>query len=104
MNQDRFLYSIDYSWEENGLGILSQWLPDVMEELDEIFRYCKDSDFVFENGKDYKSQTERILEALNLYIKRIFGIDESESYDYSAVNKMFPKDLKIYLKKVACYP
>lgn len=40
MNLDRFLYSIDYSWEENGVGILSKWLPDTIEELDELLKYC----------------------------------------------------------------
>jgi hypothetical protein len=37
-------------------------------------------------------------------VKRIFGVDESETYDYQFVNKAFPIDFKIYLKKIACYP
>jgi hypothetical protein len=42
MNKDRFMYSIDFSWEENGFEILSNWLPDVIEDLDTIFRFTKD--------------------------------------------------------------
>lgn len=104
MNHDKFFYSIDFSWEENGLGILSQWLPDIFDEVDKIFSYCRSSRLVFQNAENCGEEIERILQALSLYIKRIFGIDESESFDYAAVNKIFPKDLKTYLKKVACYP
>lgn len=45
-----------------------------------------------------------MLDSLSHYIKRIFGIDESESFNYAVVNSIFPRELKIYLKKVACYP
>ena len=31
-------------------------------------------------------------------------MDESETFDYQLVNKMFPISFKIYIKKIACYP
>jgi len=34
----------------------------------------------------------------------VFGVDESETYDYQFVNKAFPIDFKVYIKKLACYP
>lgn len=45
-----------------------------------------------------------IVDALTNYIKRVFGVDESETYDYQTVNKVFPIDFKIFMKKIACYP
>jgi hypothetical protein len=76
------MYSIDFSWEENGFEILSQWLPDVIEYLDGIFRLFKNPSSGFQNDPESNDQIGRILDALSLYIKRIFGIDESESFDY----------------------
>lgn len=35
---------------------------------------------------------------------RIFGVDQSEEFDYRIVNKLFPIAFKIYVKKIACYP
>ena len=41
---------------------------------------------------------------ISLYIQRILGVDQSESFDYKLVNQILPIDLKIYIKKIACYP
>ena len=79
-------------------------MPDVIEEIDCIFRYIKSPPSGFQNDPNSPCMIKSIVDALSLYIKRIFGIDESESFNYQIVNKYFPKDLKIYLKKAACYP
>lgn len=39
-----------------------------------------------------------------MYLKRIFGVDESESFDYQVVNKVFAREFKEYIKKIVCYP
>ena len=35
---------------------------------------------------------------------RIFGVDQSDEFDYQIVNKIFPISFKVYVKKSACYP
>jgi hypothetical protein len=110
MNKDKFFQASYFNWELNASDILSQWLPEQTEALDRLFRLVQGSagggglDYLFTNDADATVDSQFIVEQVTMYIKRIFGIDESETFDYSMVNKVFSRDFKIYIKKVACYP
>ena len=45
-----------------------------------------------------------VREILYLYILRIFGVDQSDEFDYKIVNRSFPISFKVYIKKITCYP
>lgn len=46
------MYSIDFSWEENGFDILSNWMPDVIEDLDSMLRFSKSQQLYLSSDKD----------------------------------------------------
>ena len=104
MNNDKFLFTSAFCWDLNAMEILSQWVPDVTENIDTIFRSLFQSPYKFDFDLSDEVDSSFIIDALTNYVKRVFGVDESETYDYSNVNKVFPIDFKIFLKKVACYP
>ena len=45
-----------------------------------------------------------IRNILYLYILRIYGVDNSDEFEYKIVNMTFPVSFKVYIKKIACYP
>ena len=104
MNKDKFLYTSSFNWEMNAYEIFKQWIPDLTDHIDSIMKYIQKADYVFSNDELKQSDSQMIRNCVLLYILRIFGIDQSEEFDYHLVNKMFPIDFKIYIKKIACYP
>ncbi|CDW89406.1 p53 regulated pa26 nuclear protein [Stylonychia lemnae] len=104
MNNDKFLFSSYFSWDLNAIEILSQWAPDITENLDSIFRLILQSEYKFSHDETNRVDSQYMIDCISMYVKRIFGVDESESFDYQMVNKVFPVAFKIFVKKVACYP
>ena len=49
LNQDKFLYSQNFSWDLNALEILSPFAPDTVERIDSIFRLLLQNEYQFEN-------------------------------------------------------
>lgn len=82
MNNDKFLFSSYFSWDLNAFEILSQWAPDVTENMDAIFRYVFSSDYKFTYDDANKADSSFIIDCIHMYIKRVFGVDESETFDY----------------------
>jgi len=66
-----------------------------------VISLLRSQEYRFQNSTAESSSY--ITQALTFYIQRIFGIDFYD-YDYAEVNKVLPISLKVYIKKVACYP
>ena len=79
-------------------------MPDITEAMDSIIKYTNSHDYTFSNDSNRRLDSFEIRLSIIRYIQRILGIDQSEDYDYSLVNKILPIDLKVYIKKITCYP
>lgn len=106
MNKDKFLFTNKYSWAMNAQELFQNWVPELTEQLDNIFQYAfRGTDYEFTaDSLDVPLDSQGIKEIMYLYILRIFGVDQSDEFDYGIVNHVFPIPLKIYIKKITCYP
>uniref|UniRef100_A0A8C9RNR8 Si:zfos-80g12.1 n=1 Tax=Scleropages formosus TaxID=113540 RepID=A0A8C9RNR8_SCLFO len=84
----------DYSWEDHGFSLVNRLYSDIGHLLDERFRMV--ASLPSPRGPDLKR-------AIWNYIHCILGI-RYDDYDYGEVNQLLERELKLYIKTVACYP
>uniref|UniRef100_A0A1A8QJV8 Sestrin 3 n=1 Tax=Nothobranchius pienaari TaxID=704102 RepID=A0A1A8QJV8_9TELE len=84
----------DYSWEDHGFSLVNRLYSDIGHLLDVRFRSVATLPSV--HSPDLKR-------AIWNYIHCVLGI-RYDDYDYGEVNRLLARDLKHYIKAVACYP
>ncbi|KAG7484207.1 hypothetical protein MATL_G00046840 [Megalops atlanticus] len=84
----------DYSWEVHGFSLVNRLYSDIGHLLDERFR--KVASLPSPREPDLKR-------AIWNYIHCMFGI-RYDDYDYGEVNQLLERELKLYIKTVACFP
>uniref|UniRef100_A0A8C6K919 Sestrin 4 n=1 Tax=Nothobranchius furzeri TaxID=105023 RepID=A0A8C6K919_NOTFU len=84
----------DYSWEDHGFSLVNRLYSDIGHLLDVRFRSVATLPSV--HSPDLKR-------AIWNYIHCVLGI-RYDDYDYGEVNRLLARDLKLYIKAVACYP
>ncbi|XP_036380369.1 sestrin-3-like [Megalops cyprinoides] len=84
----------DYSWEVHGFSLVNRLYSDIGHLLDERFR--KVASLPSPREPDLKR-------AIWNYIHCMFGI-RYDDYDYGEVNQLLKRELKLYIKTVACFP
>uniref|UniRef100_A0A3B3Q9W2 Sestrin 4 n=1 Tax=Paramormyrops kingsleyae TaxID=1676925 RepID=A0A3B3Q9W2_9TELE len=84
----------DYSWEDHGFSLVNRLYSDIGHLLDERFRCV--AALPFPRGPDLRR-------AVWNYIHCMFGI-RYDDYDYGEVNQLLERELKLYIKAVACFP
>lgn len=92
----------DYSWEDHGFSLINRLYPDVGQLLDEKFQVVYNLTYntiAMHCGVD----TSMLRRAIWNYVHCVFGI-RYDDYDYGEVNQLLERNLKIYIKTVACYP
>ncbi|XP_067867812.1 sestrin-2 isoform X2 [Heterodontus francisci] len=92
----------DYSWEDHGYSLINRLYPEVGQLLDEKFQVVYNLTYntmAMHCGVD----TSMLRRAIWNYIHCVFGI-RYDDYDYGEVNQLLERNLKIYIKTVACYP
>ncbi|XP_028316366.1 sestrin-2 isoform X2 [Gouania willdenowi] len=92
----------DYSWEDHGFSLVNRLLPDVGQLLDEKFQIVSNLTYhrmAMHEGVD----TQTLRKALWNYIHCLYGI-RYDDYDYSSVNVLLERSLKVFVKTMACYP
>ena len=112
-------HNCEYSWKDQGYGLLSQFYSGSALLLDNLFSLLfsiQPSPYVFcvkyfnlmkkltlnqrsENGLI----TEQFKEAVWNYVHRILGIIHDD-YDYHNVNILLSRHLKSFIKKAVCKP
>lgn len=100
MNKDKFLYTSQINWQMNAQELFQSWAPELTELLDQAFKHT----FKCAQFSDSLLNESPISEVLSLYLLRVYGVDQSEEFDYQIVNRIFPIAFKVYIKKIACYP
>ncbi|XP_013861017.1 sestrin-3 [Austrofundulus limnaeus] len=95
-DEDRFqvLRVQDYSWEDHGFSLVNRLYSDIGHLLDDRFRSVATLPSM--HSPDLKR-------AIWNYIHCVLGI-RYDDYDYGEVNQLLARDLKLYIKAVACYP
>ncbi|KAL0974177.1 hypothetical protein UPYG_G00216620 [Umbra pygmaea] len=94
--EDRFqvFWVQDYSWDDHGFSLVNRLYSDIGHKLDERFRRVMDLP---------SSHSPDLKRAIWNYIHCMLGI-RCDDYNYGEINKWLVKDLKLYIKSVACYP
>ncbi|MEQ2183638.1 hypothetical protein GOODEAATRI_000116 [Goodea atripinnis] len=84
----------DYSWEVHGFSLINRLYSDIGHLLDDRFRSVTSLPSL------HSSDLKR---AIWNYIHYVLGI-RYDDYDYGEVNQLLERDLKLYIKAVACFP
>lgn len=84
----------DYSWEDHGFSLVNRLYSDIGHLLDDRFRSVASLPSL--HSPDLKR-------AIWNYIHCVLGI-RYDDYDYGEVNQLLERDLKLYIKAVACCP
>ncbi|XP_030890982.1 sestrin-2 isoform X3 [Leptonychotes weddellii] len=92
----------DYTWEDHGYSLIQRLYPEGGQLLDEKFQAACSLTYntmAMHSGVD----TSVLRRAIWNYIHCVFGI-RYDDYDYGEVNQLLERNLKVYIKTVACYP
>ncbi|XP_054648572.1 sestrin-3 isoform X4 [Dunckerocampus dactyliophorus] len=84
----------DYSWEDHGFSLVNRLYSDIGHLLDDRFRSV--TALSLQHSPDLKR-------AIWNYIHCVLGI-RYDDYDYGEVNQLLERDLKLFVKAVACFP
>uniref|UniRef100_A0A3Q3SVI4 Sestrin 4 n=1 Tax=Mastacembelus armatus TaxID=205130 RepID=A0A3Q3SVI4_9TELE len=84
----------DYSWEDHGFSLVNRLYSDIGHLLDDRFRSVTTLP---------SSSCPDLKRAIWNYIHCVLGI-RYDDYDYGEVNQLLERDLKLYIKAVACFP
>ncbi|KAM3866815.1 sestrin-3 [Diretmus argenteus] len=84
----------DYSWEDHGFSLVNRLYSDIGHLLDDRFRSVTTLP---------SSHSPDLKRAIWNYIHCVLGI-RYDDYDYGEVNQLLERDLKLYIKAVACFP
>eukprot|EP00301_Raphidiophrys_heterophryoidea_P021930 c6207_g1_i1.p1 GENE.c6207_g1_i1~~c6207_g1_i1.p1 ORF type:complete len:565 (+),score=96.14 c6207_g1_i1:152-1846(+) len=94
--------SVNWSWNENAYETARHVLPDAAAALDAQFSFIQVMTDRSINGID-TGTTAPFRNAVWFYTHRMFGIIHDD-YNYQLLNKLLPRKLKHYIKRVACTP
>ncbi|KAK7922449.1 hypothetical protein WMY93_009351 [Mugilogobius chulae] len=84
----------DYSWEDHGFSLVNRLYSDIGHLLDDRFRSVATLPSLHSHD---------LRRAIWNYTHCVLGI-RYDDYDYGEVNHLLERDLKFYIKAVACFP
>lgn len=94
--------SQDCSWEEHGFSLVSELYNNVADLLDDKFKTAYSLTY-FTCGHETHVDTFPFRRGVWNYLHCLYGI-RHDDYDYSQINQLLERNLKMFLKTVACYP
>jgi sestrin len=54
--------------------------------------------------KSLEGKTELLREALHNYVRNVLQLNWKDDFDYNMMNYILPIVVKVYLKKIVCFP
>lgn len=96
------LKSQDCSWEDTGYSLMHQLYTEVGDILDDKFKTAYSMTY-YTCGHQTHVDTYLFRQAVWNYLHCLFGI-RHDDYDYGQINSLLERNLKSFLKTVACYP
>ncbi|KAK7080084.1 Sestrin-1, partial [Halocaridina rubra] len=94
--------SQDCSWEEHGFSLVSELYSEVGDILDDKFKTAYSLTY-YTCGNKTDVDTFPFRRAVWNYLHCLYGI-RHDDYDYSQINQLLERKLKMFLKTVSCYP
>ncbi|CAJ0956593.1 unnamed protein product, partial [Mesorhabditis belari] len=92
----------EFSWDQHGYVILEDLYNEVTGKLDEKFNLTQN--LTYKTMGQYEDvDTSAYRMAVWNYIQALYGI-RHDDYDYSEVNTMLSREMKTFIKTVACFP
>ncbi|XP_053469214.1 sestrin-2 [Ictalurus furcatus] len=92
----------DYSWEDHGFSLMNRLYGEMAQLLDEKFQVVYALTY-HTMAMHTDVDTSTLRKALWNYIHCIYGI-RYDDYDYGEVNQLLERNMKVYVKTVACHP
>jgi len=92
----------DFSWEDQGYSLASRLYMDFGSLLDDRFNAAQQLTYNMV-GSNTEVDTTVFRRAVWNFIHCVYGI-RHDDYDYSAVSQLVEKNLRAYIKLVACNP
>ncbi|KAK4289566.1 hypothetical protein Pmani_037474 [Petrolisthes manimaculis] len=96
------LKSQDCSWEEHGFSLVSELYCSVADILDDKFKTAYDLTY-YTCGLKTHIDTFPFRRGVWNYLHCLYGI-RHDDYDYSQINHLLDRNLKLFLKTVSCFP
>ena len=101
-HDDNTIHLYDFNWDKHGYACLSRYYPGIEKKMDAVFKRAYTmTDFSINNKPNLDTEPFRI--AVWHYTFRLYGVN-NDSYEYRFVNVYLPVKLKIFIKKLVCYP
>ncbi|XP_069982326.1 sestrin-2 isoform X1 [Penaeus vannamei] len=94
--------SQDCSWEEHGFSLVSELYSEVADILDNKFKTAYNMTY-YTCGHKTHVDTFLFRQAVWNYLHCLYGI-RHDDYDYSQINQLLERNLKMFLKTVTCFP
>ncbi|CAK9290354.1 unnamed protein product [Gordionus sp. m RMFG-2023] len=92
----------DYTWEHHGFSLVSRLCSDLGPLLDDKFKTAYHLTYST-MGKVHNVDTSMFRRAIWNYIHCMYGI-RHDDYDYGLVNQLLARNLKRFVKTLACFP
>ncbi|KAJ6215777.1 hypothetical protein RDWZM_010277 [Blomia tropicalis] len=92
----------DYQWEDQGFSLSNLLYPDIGKFLDEKFKVGYNLTY-YTLGPKTNIDTSPFRRAIWNYIQCIYGA-RHDDYNYREVNILLERNLKTYIKCLACFP
>eukprot|EP00026_Physarum_polycephalum_P005854 Phypoly_transcript_05893.p1 GENE.Phypoly_transcript_05893~~Phypoly_transcript_05893.p1 ORF type:complete len:624 (+),score=89.29 Phypoly_transcript_05893:72-1874(+) len=92
----------EYGWKEHGYELLRRFYPDIADLLDEEFTQTYSMTYnTFSTSTHIDTLPFR--RAIWYYVQRVKGMCHDD-YNYQEVNLLLNRDVKFFVKKIACMP
>merc|ERR1712228_741936 len=102
IRKNKQLHAYDFNWDKHGYAVISRYYPGIEKKMDAVFNRAKSmTDNSINSNDDLDTEPFRL--AVWHYTFRLYGV-QNDSYQYGFVNMYLPVKLKIFIKKLVCYP
>ena len=101
VHSSKRMYSCDFNWEHHGYSCLSRYYPGIEKKMDAVFRRA--ATMTDGSINSIEADTEKFRSAIRHYALVLFGVN-NDAYEYRYVNIFLPIELKVFIKKLACWP
>jgi len=95
----------EWSWEEDAMTMIAQFYS---EECAENFNTSYTYSHRYTNhcigDRSYGDRTDLLREALHNYVRQVCNLAWKDDFDYNTMNMILPIVVKVYLKKIVCFP
>jgi len=92
----------DYDWRSHAYGLMTRFYPGFSPMLNSEFDVIYNLTYK-RLGKAVNVDTGPFRRAVWYYVHRLYGI-ENDDYNYACINNYLNRQVKMFIKKCACFP